>query len=231
MLHILFARRYRRFCLFILIPLVFFLILVLTFLPDKLDILDPAHKSVQKAEPLNGEIFESQIDDSHIELEARTQVPIFRDGGLLGKQIGVHLFCLFIRTFFESGNFEPPKSIRKSRVHRPGDYGKKFSMENLDVDPNEVSAKKNEYGMNIVASDHIPMDRIVPDLRHEECRHWDYPEQLPSASVVIVFYNEGFTTLLRTVHSVLIRSPRRFLREVLLVDDFSDKENLHGINE
>ncbi|XP_017484344.1 PREDICTED: N-acetylgalactosaminyltransferase 7-like [Rhagoletis zephyria] len=124
------------------------------------------------------------------------------------------------------GNYEV-KDPWKPAKPRPGDYGKKYSLDSAeDVDQNEVSVKKSEYGMNIVASDHIPMDRIVPDLRHPECKHWDYPEQLPTASVVIVFHNEGFSTLLRTVHSVLIRSPQRFLREVLLVDDFSNKEPL-----
>lgn len=63
-------------------------------------------------------------------------------------------------------------------------------------------------------------------FRLEECKHWNYAETLPTASVVIVFHNEGFTTLMRTVHSVLIRSPKRFLREVVLVDDFSNKEPL-----
>ena len=95
-----------------------------------------------------------------------------------------------------------------------------------DVDKNEIASQKREYGMNLVASERIPMDRVVPDLRHPECPHWDYPTNLPTASVVIVFHNEGFTTLLRTVHSVLINSPQRFLREVVLVDDFSDKEPL-----
>jgi Glycosyl transferase family 2 len=41
--------------------------------------------------------------------------------------------------------------------------------------------------------------------------------------VVLVFHNEGWSTLLRTVHSVLNRTPPQFLEEVLLVDDFSDK--------
>ena len=112
---------------------------------------------------------------------------------------------------------------------RPGDDGHKYLLEGEGIDWNEVNAKKNEYGMNIVASDGIPMDRTVPDLRHEECKYWHYPTQLPTASVVIVFHNEGFTTLLRTVHSVLLRSPKKFLREVLLVDDYSDKESLKGM--
>jgi len=46
---------------------------------------------------------------------------------------------------------------------------------------------------------------------------------LPKASVVIVFHNEGWSTLLRTVQSVIDRSPPEFLEEVLLVDDFRDQ--------
>lgn len=64
------------------------------------------------------------------------------------------------------------------------------------------------------------------DTRLKECRHWDYPENLPTTSVIIVFHNEGWSVLMRTVHSVLNRSPKHVLKEILLVDDFSDKENL-----
>lgn len=45
---------------------------------------------------------------------------------------------------------------------------------------------------------------------------------LPKATVIICFHNEAWSTLLRTVHSVLDRTPFEILEEVILVDDFSD---------
>jgi len=55
------------------------------------------------------------------------------------------------------------------------------------------------------------------------CKERKYPQNLPKASVVIVFHNEGWSTLLRTVHSVLNRSPPHMLQEIVMVDDYSDK--------
>lgn len=50
-----------------------------------------------------------------------------------------------------------------------------------------------------------------------------YDYSLPSASVIIIFYNEPWSILLRTVRSVLNGSPSRILKEILLVDDHSDE--------
>nr|XP_005483044.3 polypeptide N-acetylgalactosaminyltransferase 12 [Zonotrichia albicollis] len=59
------------------------------------------------------------------------------------------------------------------------------------------------------------------------CREEKYDYyNLPKTSVVIAFYNEAWSTLLRTVHSVLETSPDILLEEIILVDDYSDKEHL-----
>lgn len=124
------------------------------------------------------------------------------------------------------GNYE---MLVDTTLGRPGDNGTKFDIDSIEgIDKQEVEQLKREYGINMRASDYIPMDRVVPDIRHPECKYWHYPEKLPTTSVVIVFHNEGLTTLMRTVHSVLLRSARKLIKEVVLIDDCSDKANLKG---
>ncbi len=67
--------------------------------------------------------------------------------------------------------------------------------------------------------------RTLPDVRNSVCRNKKYPEDLPTASVVIIFKNERWSPVLRTVYSVLNRSPRHLLKEIILVDDQSDLGN------
>lgn len=116
------------------------------------------------------------------------------------------------------GNYEPRDL---GHPNGPGEGGLPFIAEGANSDDSEI-----EYGMNMYASDQISLNRTIKDTRPKECKRWNYPLNLPSVSVIIVFHNEGFSVLMRTVHSVLNRSPPQFLKEILLVDDYSDKVDL-----
>ncbi|XP_071802747.1 N-acetylgalactosaminyltransferase 7-like isoform X1 [Asterias amurensis] len=119
------------------------------------------------------------------------------------------------------GNYEP--DIPPPR-DGPGENGVP-----VRTGPGEKEAVERgirEYGFNQYVSDKISLDRNIPDLRNAQCKYWHYPEKLPTTSVIIVFHNEGWSTLLRTVHSVFNRSPPQLLHEIILVDDASTKEHV-----
>ena len=83
------------------------------------------------------------------------------------------------------------------------------------------------YNINATLSDMTPLDRDVPDGREPECARIDYKEaSLPMASVIIPFYNEPLSMLLRTLHSILNRTPETHLQEIILVDDLSENLDL-----
>ncbi|KAK0422770.1 hypothetical protein QR680_007772 [Steinernema hermaphroditum] len=110
----------------------------------------------------------------------------------------------------------------------PGDWG-----EPVIIDKNSLSLeeqrkydegyKNNDF--NEYVSDMISLRRPLR-LPADECRSEKYEADLPDTSIIICFHNEAWSTLLRTVHSVLDRSPAHLVKEILLVDDFSDMDHL-----
>ncbi|KAI4889812.1 hypothetical protein NFI96_032463 [Prochilodus magdalenae] len=78
------------------------------------------------------------------------------------------------------------------------------------------------YAFNQRESERIPSNRALRDTRHYRCTTLHYDTELPSTSIVITFHNEARSTLLRTVRSVLNRTPVHLIHEIILVDDFSE---------
>ncbi|XP_048850268.1 polypeptide N-acetylgalactosaminyltransferase 12 [Brienomyrus brachyistius] len=112
-------------------------------------------------------------------------------------------------------------------VNALGEMGRAVTLDLNETEKmkEELSIKKHQ--INIYVSDKISLHRRLPERWNPLCKDvkYDY-RNLPSTSVVIAFYNEAWSTLLRTVHSVLETSPDRLLRDIILVDDYSDQDHL-----
>jgi polypeptide N-acetylgalactosaminyltransferase len=108
----------------------------------------------------------------------------------------------------------------------PGEQGVGVFMTKEEEELSKKIFEENHH--NGLVSAKIARDRSLPDTRPNECRRRKYLTELPTVSIVIPFHNEVLATLTRTIHSVFNRSPRELLREVILVNDHSDKEHCYG---
>ncbi|XP_016988752.1 putative polypeptide N-acetylgalactosaminyltransferase 9 isoform X2 [Drosophila rhopaloa] len=120
---------------------------------------------------------------------------------------------------------DPPSNFEEN----PGELGKPVRL------PKEMSEdmKKavddgwTKNAFNQYVSDLISVHRTLPDPRDAWCKdEAHYLTNLPKTDVIICFHNEAWTVLLRTVHSVLDRSPEHLLGKIILVDDYSDMPHL-----
>jgi len=141
----------------------------------------------------------------------------------------------------ESENNKPVEPHKEDDPHvilppidpnAPGEMGKPVRIENPDPETKkkiDKGWKDNAYNQYI--SDMISLHRSLPDQRDPWCRE---PERnlpinkLPSTSVIVCFHNEGWTALLRTMHSIIDRSPPSLLEQIVLVDDASTLDHLKG---
>ncbi|KAJ8916512.1 hypothetical protein NQ315_000154 [Exocentrus adspersus] len=107
-----------------------------------------------------------------------------------------------------------------------GDNGEAAFLDGADALKGEKALKT--FALNTVLSDRMPLDRKLRDPRNKKCRKFKYNPKL-RASVIVIFYNELMSVILRTVWSVILQTPPHLLEEIILVDDASTEDNLKGL--
>ncbi|XP_041633152.1 putative polypeptide N-acetylgalactosaminyltransferase 9 isoform X1 [Drosophila kikkawai] len=120
---------------------------------------------------------------------------------------------------------DPPSDLEDN----PGEMGKpvKLPKEMSEDMKKAVDDGWTKNAFNQYVSDLISVHRSLPDPRDAWCKDSaQYRTDLPKTDVIICFHNEAWTVLLRTVHSVLDRSPEHLIGKIILVDDYSDMPHL-----
>lgn len=91
----------------------------------------------------------------------------------------------------------------------------------------EERESHKEFCFNSVLSNALPLDRPRWDKRVRSCapkiRAMDTSNMKP-ATIIFVFFDELFSTLIRSVHSALNNAPPELVGEIVLVDDGSSIE-------
>lgn len=129
--------------------------------------------------------------------------------------------------------YSPPKESqevldyrRQLNLTNPGHLGKPVNLSSLDL-PQDIKDKIHNsfeiYSINEFLSRLIPLDRELPDIRPDYCRQVKYSSNLPVTSVIMIFHNEPFSMIMRSVFAVLNRTPDHLLGEIVLVDDCSTR--------
>ncbi|PIK54078.1 putative polypeptide N-acetylgalactosaminyltransferase 13 [Apostichopus japonicus] len=106
----------------------------------------------------------------------------------------------------------------------PGERG--FPYKTRKEEQKLVDQQWNNNYFNEYVSDLISVERSLTDIRPSACKDLKISNVLPKTSVIICFCEESWSTLLRSVHSVMSRSPPELLEEIILIDDFSQREHL-----
>jgi hypothetical protein len=85
------------------------------------------------------------------------------------------------------------------------------------------------FAFNLLVSNRIGLSRALPDTRPAKCpKHYNVAkshapnQQQQLVSIIICYYNEAPSALLRTIYSIIGRTPAELIKEIIVVDDFSE---------
>ena len=112
-----------------------------------------------------------------------------------------------------------------AKIYRPrrDDYGPGLRHRLSSMQPIfPLALPDDTIGFNGDLSNSIGIFREPLDTRHELCKSIEYDTtSMPPVSIIVPFYNELWSVLLRTVTGILFRTPPHLIKEIILVDDAS----------
>ncbi|XP_013889860.1 probable polypeptide N-acetylgalactosaminyltransferase 8 [Austrofundulus limnaeus] len=122
----------------------------------------------------------------------------------------------------------PPKEKKTGKVFPDSPIFKEWGDNLSEDEQREAQALFEKYGYNVFLSDRLPLDRPLPETRDPRCLKKTYPKDLPTVGVVLIYLDEALSILKRAMRSIIDRTPKNLLKEIIMVDDNSSNENLKG---
>nr|XP_019959147.1 PREDICTED: probable polypeptide N-acetylgalactosaminyltransferase 8 isoform X2 [Paralichthys olivaceus] len=120
------------------------------------------------------------------------------------------------------------KAVKSNKLFPDSVLFKQWGENLSEDDQREAQGLFQKYGYNVFLSDRLPLDRVLPDTRDPRCANKTYPKDLPSLGVVLIYLNEALSVIKRALRSIIDRTPKNILKEIIMVDDSSSNEDLKG---
>ncbi|XP_006883395.1 PREDICTED: polypeptide N-acetylgalactosaminyltransferase 15 [Elephantulus edwardii] len=116
---------------------------------------------------------------------------------------------------------QPAKGLGEQPPER--NWGAEEEDEDVSEEDEFTTLSLDPRDLQEAPSAPIPTRRALPEARHPLCLQQHPAASLPTASVVLDIHGEAWAAVLRTVHSILATAPRAVLKEVVLVENLSQR--------
>uniref|UniRef100_A0A671TBU7 Polypeptide N-acetylgalactosaminyltransferase n=1 Tax=Sinocyclocheilus anshuiensis TaxID=1608454 RepID=A0A671TBU7_9TELE len=128
----------------------------------------------------------------------------------------------FKKKFAEENSLKEKNEKKPAKKLFPNSYlFKQWTVELSEDDQRKAEDLFQKYGYNAFLSDQLPLDRELLDTRDHRCIGREYPHNLPTLSVVLIYLDEALSVIQRAICSIINRTPAHLLKEIILVDDHS----------
>uniref|UniRef100_A0A9J8AN11 Polypeptide N-acetylgalactosaminyltransferase n=1 Tax=Cyprinus carpio carpio TaxID=630221 RepID=A0A9J8AN11_CYPCA len=118
------------------------------------------------------------------------------------------------------------QKITKKKLYPQSPLFRSWGAELTEEEQMEAERQFQEFGYNVFLSNRLPLNRTIPDTRNIRCTVKIYPKDLPTISVILIYFNEALSVIKRAIRSITDKTPAHLLKEIILVDDHSSNEDL-----